>query len=136
MTVVCDTSGLVAAYDRKDSRHRDVVDFLDGLHEPLILSPFVAAEIDYLLTKYAGTADPFLADLADGVYQVEFVSQPDFAEIVAVNSRYRDLKLGLADASNIVLAARHVTVRILTFDHRDFRAVTPLRAGEAFVLLP
>jgi predicted nucleic acid-binding protein len=136
MTLVCDTSGLVAAYDVNDKSHQDVVDFLDDVREPLVVSPFVAAEVDYLLMKYAGTADPFIADLADGVYQLEFVSRPDLVEIAELNARYRDLKLGLADASNVVLAARHVTTRLLTFDRRDFRAVTPLRAGDAFVLLP
>jgi predicted nucleic acid-binding protein len=49
--------------------------------------------------------------------------------------RYRDLELGLADASLAVLAARHRTDRIATFDERAFRAMTPLRGG-AFTILP
>jgi hypothetical protein len=34
-----------------------------------------------------------------------------------------------------VLADRHDTTRLLTFDERRFRAVAPLR-GDAFTLLP
>lgn len=49
--------------------------------------------------------------------------------------RYRDLELGLADASLVVLAGRHRTTRIATFDERAFRAVAPLSGG-AFTLLP
>lgn len=52
-----------------------------------------------------------------------------------VARRYRDLRLGLADASLAVLAARHRTDRIVTFDERAFRAMTPLQGG-AFTLLP
>jgi predicted nucleic acid-binding protein len=45
------------------------------------------------------------------------------------------LKLGLADLAVVIMARRHDTLRILTFDERDFRAVTPLQGG-AFQLLP
>jgi predicted nucleic acid-binding protein len=53
-------------------------------------------------------------------------------EVVA---RYRDLELGLADASLVVLAQWWQTRRILTLDERAFRAVTPLQGG-AFEVLP
>jgi hypothetical protein len=49
--------------------------------------------------------------------------------------RYRDLELGLADASIIVLAARFSTRQVATFDQRHFRAVVPLNGG-SFELLP
>jgi predicted nucleic acid-binding protein len=52
-----------------------------------------------------------------------------------VVERYRDLRIGLADASLVVTAERHRTRRLLTFDERAFRAVTPLQGG-AFTLLP
>lgn len=52
-----------------------------------------------------------------------------------VATRYRDLELGLADASLVVLARRFGTRRILTLDERDFRAIEPLQGG-AFQLLP
>lgn len=45
------------------------------------------------------------------------------------------LRLGLADASLIILAARYGTRRVLSFDERAFGAVAPLQGG-AFTLLP
>jgi hypothetical protein len=42
---------------------------------------------------------------------------------------------GLADLSVVILAHRFRTRRLLTFDERDFRAVTPLSGG-SFTLLP
>ena len=50
-------------------------------------------------------------------------------------ARYRDLRIGLADASLVVLAARLGTRRILSFDQRAFRTVAPLQGG-AFEFLP
>ncbi len=49
--------------------------------------------------------------------------------------RYRDLELGLADASIVVLARRWNTRSLATFDQRHFRSVTPIQGG-SFELLP
>jgi predicted nucleic acid-binding protein len=52
-------------------------------------------------------------------------------------AQYRDLKIGITDALNAVLADRYDTNEILTTDQRHFRAVTPLsRRFDAFRLLP
>jgi predicted nucleic acid-binding protein len=40
----------------------------------------------------------------------------------------------LADASLVVLAGRHRTRRLLTFDQPTFRNVAPLQGGEFVVL--
>lgn len=52
-----------------------------------------------------------------------------------VVSKYSDLRLGLVDASLVVVAERYATRRLLTFDERAFRAVAPLRGG-SFTILP
>jgi predicted nucleic acid-binding protein len=48
---------------------------------------------------------------------------------------YVDQRLGLADASVVMIAGRYRTTALLTLDERHFRAVRPLW-GEAFTLLP
>jgi hypothetical protein len=52
-----------------------------------------------------------------------------------VIERYGDQDIGLADASNVVLAERHGTSSILTLDERHFRALQGSN-GEPFHLLP
>jgi hypothetical protein len=49
--------------------------------------------------------------------------------------RYADLELGLADCALVVIADRYETDRMVSFDERHFRAVTPL-AGGSFTILP
>lgn len=53
----------------------------------------------------------------------------------AVVERYRGLRIGLADASIVVLAQRHRARDVLTLDERHFRA---LRIGQRsyFRILP
>jgi hypothetical protein len=59
----------------------------------------------------------------------------DIARASEIILRYRDLRLGLADASLVVLAERHRTLDILTLDERHFRAVTG-PGGRPFRILP
>jgi len=135
--IVCDTSGLVAAYSATDSRSRQITDLLRSEPGQLILSPFVLAELDYLIQRRAGVRDELkvLADVANGVYNLADLDRFDVAHAAAVVERYRRMKIGLTDASLVVLAAKYGTTRLLTFDERHFRAIRPLTAG-AFTILP
>ncbi|HSR84792.1 MAG TPA: VapC toxin family PIN domain ribonuclease [Streptosporangiaceae bacterium] len=120
-----------------DSRSRQITDLLRSEPGPLILSPFVLAELDYLIHTRAGVRDELkvLADVTNGVYSLAELDRFDIAEAAAVVERYRGMKIGLTDASLVILAAKHGTNRILTFDERHFRALRPL-TSDAFTLLP
>lgn len=135
--IICDTSGLIAAYSAKDARHREVAQVLSGDPDALILSPFVLAELDYLVTARAGVSTELkvLGDVAAGVYRLAEFDRFDVARAAAVAERYRDMRIGLADASLVVLAARYRTTRLLTLDERHFRAIKPLNA-DVFTILP
>jgi predicted nucleic acid-binding protein len=86
--IICDTSGLIAGYDESDPDGPAIRELLDADAGSLIVSPFVLAEVDYMIMKRSGaTAElVLLKDLADGVYQVAEFTQLD-AERVAELSR-------------------------------------------------
>lgn len=77
----------------------------------------------------------FLRDLAEGTFVVECLTRDELRASQEIAVRYGDVRLGLADISLVVLARRLRTRRILSFDERAFRTVTPLQGG-AFTLLP
>jgi len=110
---------------------------MDADPGPFLLSPFVLAETDYLLLSRVGTAaeSAFLGEVASGAYQLEPFDQDDVGESARIVERYASLRIGIADASLVVIAARSRTHRLLTLDERHFRTVRPLR-GHAFTLLP
>lgn len=97
----------------------------------------VTAEVDYLVRQRGGpsAARRFLEDLAAGRFSVKSLSVDEHALALNLHDRYAALNLGLANLTIIVLAHRFRTRRLLTFDERDFRAVTPL-AGGTFTPLP
>lgn len=135
--LVLDTSGLLAALDRDQRHHAAAAAALQAAAGALVLSPFVLAELDYLvLTRVGAAAERALLDqVRDGVYDLALFGAEDLAAVVAVIERYEDLALGLADASLVVLAERYATDRLLTLDERHFRVVRT-RDGRPFRLLP
>lgn len=135
--IVCDTSGLYAAYNSTQPEHREVMAAIDSEPGPLVVTPYVLTELDYLLrTKTSISAEiGMLRDVDDDAYQVEQLDDSEWETAVGVLGRYRNRNLGLADAATVVIAARLRTTNVLTLDERDFRAVKPLW-GQAFRLLP
>jgi len=135
--LVLDTSGLLAALDGAQRLHASAREALAGYEGTLLLSPFVLAELDYLLSTRVGRAAEvaLLGEVGRGAYRLEPFSEDDVAEAVGVIERHPDLGIGLADASNVVLANRHGTLDILTLDERRFRVLRGPH-GQPFRLLP
>lgn len=137
--IICDTSGLIAAYDESDPDGPTVREVLNADAGALIVSPFVLAEVDYMIMNRSGAASELvlLNDLAYGVYQVAEFTALDAERTASLARQYEDLRLGIADAHTMSLTHpdRYATKRILTFDHRHFRAVKPPQGG-VFTLVP
>jgi uncharacterized protein len=136
--IVCDTSGLLAFYDTNSAQYAAARRAVEQDGGPYLVSPLVLAELDYFLLTRLGTEVEMtvLRDITGGAYVIAGFDHAAATEAVSVVERYKDLKLGLTDASIAVIAARHRTVDILTLDQRHFRVVRPLWGGEAFKLLP
>ena len=138
MTIVADTGALYAAYDRDDRHHSAVSGFLSTLDEQLVVSPLVLAELDHHLATRLGerARAEIIAELALTLRLPTF-RQVLFAAAADLAARHGDLRLGLTDASTMVIASELGTLEVLTTDQRHFRAVRPERAGAAaFRLLP
>jgi predicted nucleic acid-binding protein len=135
--IIADTSGLVAAFGRNAPRHSQVAAALAADPGPIVISPYVLAELDYMLLQRYGTNTEleFLGEVAAGAFELAPFGRTDLARAVTLLQKYRDIPVGLADASLVVLAERYDTTRLLTLDERHFRAIRPLHA-DAFTLLP
>ena len=135
--IILDTSGLLSAIDGSQTHHHAAAAALRQAEAPLLLSPFVLAELDYLLaTRVSRHAEQaLLGQVAEGIYRLESFSRDDVARANEILDRYADLDLGLADASLIVLAERHDLVDLLTLDQRHFRSVRG-PSGKPFRILP
>lgn len=134
--IIVDTSGVLAALDGGERHHRASLAAMRG-RSPRLLSPLILAELDYLLATRAGARAQvgLLKDVAEGVYRLEPFGIEDLREARDILEQYRDLHLGLADASLVVLARRYGIHDVLTLDERHFRAVMG-PGGRPFRILP
>jgi uncharacterized protein len=135
--IVLDTSGLLAAMFDDQRAHQECRAALEAAESPLLLSPFVLAELDYLVGRHAGVAVELslLEEVATGAYTLAEFGAADVDRSRQLIDRYRDLGIGLADASLVVLADRAATHDLLTLDERHFRPMTAIDGG-VFRLLP
>ena len=135
--LLLDTSGLLAAVDAAQRRHADCASILASRPGPFLLSPFVLAELDYLISTRVGRDAQLqlLSEVVRGAYRLESFDADDVAAARQVIEKYADLSPGLADASIVVLAARHRVADVLTLDRRHF-SVLRRSNGRSFRIWP
>lgn len=135
--MIVDTSALLAFFDTDEPDHAALSAVINETSEPLFVSPYVVAEVDYLVATRLGVKaeTAVLRELAGGAWDLAAVDIADLKKIVSVIERYSDQAIGVADVSNVVLAERYQTTTIATLDRRHFDVLRPLDGGH-FIVLP
>jgi uncharacterized protein len=134
--ILLDTSGLLAAVDASQNWHAQAAESLAAATPPRLLSPFVLAELDYLLTARVGEAGRtrLMREVERGAYTLSGMSATDVGAAGRIIEAHAGLGVSLADASIVVLAERHGLDEVLTLDQRRFRVLN--NQGRPFRLLP
>jgi len=135
--ILADTSGLLALFDRNEPAYEAVRTVVEAERDPLIVSPYVIAELDYLVATRVGVDAELavLRELASGAWELPQLDARDLERATEVIDRFADQAIGLADASIVVLAERYATRRVLTLDHRHFEVLRRTRGGR-FEIVP
>ena len=135
--MIVDTSALLAFFDTDEPDHGAVARVLGDGVEPLVVSPFVVAEVDYLVATRLGVPAELavLDELAGGAWELPALGAEDLRQARTIIDRYGDQQIGVADASIVLLAARYQTRTIATLDHRHFDVLRPVTGGR-FKVLP
>ncbi len=135
--MIVDTSALLAYFDTDEHAYAATRAAIDATSEPLVVSPYVVAETDYLISERKG--EPFelatLRDLAGGAWDLAEFGQADLLEAIGIIETYADQRIGVTDASIVVLAKRYDTRTIATLDRRHFDVLRPLQGGR-FEIVP
>ena len=132
--ILADTSGLLSLYNRREPTHTSVAEVVAQEQGPFVVSPYVIAELDYLVATRLGTdaEQRVLAELASSAYVLATVDRDDLRACTELISRYAGI--GVTDASMLVLADRLGIDRVLTLDRRHFEAArTPWGRARAIV---
>ena len=122
--IVADTGAVVALIDRDDRHHESLRELFESLGD-WVLPWAILPEVDYIVSSRLGrpAARAFRADLASGLFAVEWGGVADLERARELDESYSDLSLGLVDAVVMATSERLGARAIVTFDLRDFAAV-------------
>jgi len=125
--LLIDAGPLYAAIDRDDAHHVACVDLLAEHPGPLLVPALVITEVAYLVGTRLGSGPEvrLVQDFAEGNLMVEPVRAEDWIRIAELVHQYRDLKLGMVDASLVAAAERYGLEEVASLDHRHLSVVRP-----------
>ena len=123
--IVANTSAVVALIDSDDRHHEALRREFESAPDRWVLPWAILPEVDYIVSSRLGesTARAFRADLANGLFTVEWEGGADLRRAQDLDGRYSDLSLGLVDAVVMAVAERVGARAIATLDLRDFAPV-------------
>ncbi|MEZ0367067.1 PIN domain-containing protein [Mycobacterium sp. pUA109] len=129
--MIVDTSALLAYFDAGEPDHDAVSRVIDTSDEALVVSPYVVAELDYLVAARVGLDAELavLRELSSGAWELASFAVGELEQATSVIQKYGDQRIGVADASNVVLADRYRTRTMATLDRRHFEVLRPLSGG-------
>lgn len=123
--IVADTGAVIALIDADDRHHEALRTVFEAEPNLWVLPWAILPEIDYLASSRLGSraTQAFRADLADGLFNVEWNGGADLPRAVELDELYADLSLGLVDTVVMAIAERIGARAIATLDLRDFAPV-------------
>ena len=136
VTLVCDTSVIVAALAQRDDDHARCVELLSKSPSAAVPAP-VLVDVDWVARSRRAPEgmDRFLASIDDDSIIVVNLDAVDYRRVRALMRTYADLPLEFVDAAVVAVAERLEEDTIATLDRRHFSVVRPLHVP-AFTLVP
>ena len=133
--VLVDTGPIVAILSRRDQYHRTCVEALRDMPGPLLTCWPVITEAAWLLRREINAVEKLLNSIDTGFLEMLPLTGSDAKPIASIMTKYRDLRIQLADAALVHLAGRDGLDTVFTLDQRDF-LVYRLPKGKLFRVLP
>jgi len=133
--ILTDTGPIVAILSRRDQYHKTCVEALRDMPGPLFTCWPVITEVAWLLRRDSNAIQQLLGSIDIGLFEMLTLTTNDAKPIAAIMKKYRDIRIQLADASLVHLAARDGVDTVFTLDRRDF-SVYRLPRGKTFRILP
>ena len=135
--IIVDTSALLAMHDPRDKHHKKLGEIALKKKHELIISPYVVAEFDYMLSRANSPELSLMAlnNLLTSPFELVQLTTEDFVTATKVIQKYQDLKIGITDASLIALASRFETNKVMTLDRRHFGVMKTI-SGKHLQIIP
>lgn len=135
MALIVDTGPLVSLLDATDPDHERCTELLQETSERRLVPALVLVEVEYLLRPWPQAFPALLAEFAAGGFELLELPIQWLLRAGELLEQYRDLALGLVDASVVASTEMLNEARLATLDHRHFTVVRPAHVA-SLTLLP
>ena len=116
ISVLVDTSGIVALLDSSEQYHKNSVKAFEGLSRPLITCEAVIAESCHLVRRLPGAREAILKNLQKGIIRIPWMLSGNESRVSSLIKKYGKVPMDLADACLVCMAEDYGTGDILTLD--------------------
>jgi len=135
MALIVDTGPLVSLLDATDPDHERCTELLQGTAEPRVVPVCVLVEVEYLLRPWPEAFKALLSEFAAGGLELLELPMQWLLRAGELLEGYRDLPLGLVDASVVAATEMLNEPKLATLDRRHFSVVRPSHVT-ALTLVP
>ena len=127
MTLIIDSSFLVALYDVGEVRHQRAYHFAEHNSETMLVPDIVLPEVNFLLRRNLGYTNSlkFFDFFESRFVRLLPILVGDLARVSEISQQYADARLDLVDCCIMAITERLDITRIATFDRRDFGIFKP-----------
>jgi uncharacterized protein len=135
LALIVDTGPLVALLDATDPDHDRCEAVLQESKEARVVPVCVLVEVEYLLRPWPSAFAALVAEFERGALQVLDLPLRWLLRAGELVDRYRDLPLGLVDATVVAATEMLGEHKLATLDRRHFSVVRPAHV-DALGLVP
>jgi len=135
VALIVDTGPIVSLLDSTDPDHERCAELLQGTDERRVVPVCVLVEVEYLLRPWPEGFKALLSELAAGGLELLELPLQWLLRAGELLEQYRDLPLGLVDATVVAAPEMLNEPKLATLDHRHFAVVRPAHV-DALTLLP
>lgn len=127
MTVLIDTSFLVALVNVDDAKHHNATRTQALLQEKRVVPAPVLPEMFYMVATWVNysVAVEIFVQLQSPDFEIVDLTLSDMARMREIMVQYADVRFDFVDVSIMALAERLNITRVCTFDRRDFGIFRP-----------
>ena len=111
-----DSGPLIALFDKSDSYHLKVLNFLKSYKGTLVTSIAVVTEVSHMLDFNLQVQIDFLKWIELGGVEIYNITQNDIADIRVMMQKYIDIPMDFADASLMYIANVESIKEIISID--------------------
>ena len=111
-----DSGPLIALFDKSDSYHLKVLNFLKSYKGTLVTSLAVVTEVSHMLDFNLQVQIDFLKWIELGGIEIYNITQNDIADIRVMMQKYIDIPMDFADASLMYIANKENIKEIISID--------------------